>query len=83
MWIECRDLGGAWPRAERGVAIFLLGIKQYKHGYDPVVYETSLCANDKLQKSMAVLIGESNPLTADLLHQSANTSKIVKQLVRR
>eukprot|EP00731_Ephydatia_muelleri_P038792 Em0911g3a len=29
---------------------------------------------------MAVLIGESNPLTADLLHQSANTSKIVKQL---
>ena len=41
-WIECRDLGGAWPRAERGVAIFLLGIKQYKHGYDPVVYETSL-----------------------------------------
>eukprot|EP00731_Ephydatia_muelleri_P004694 Em0002g870a len=29
---------------------------------------------------MAVLIGKSNPLTADLLHQSANTSKIVKQL---
>ena len=27
---------------ELGVAIFLLGIKQYKHGYDPVVYETSL-----------------------------------------
>ena len=32
---------------------------------------------------MAVLIGESNPLTADLLHQSANTSKILKQLVRK
>ncbi|KAL5506070.1 hypothetical protein EMCRGX_G007641 [Ephydatia muelleri] len=29
---------------------------------------------------MAVLIGKSNSLTADLLHQSANTSKIVKQL---
>ena len=36
--------GSGWsmPRAERGVAIFLLGIKQFKHGYDPVVYETSL-----------------------------------------
>ncbi|KAL5508865.1 hypothetical protein EMCRGX_G004125 [Ephydatia muelleri] len=34
----------------------------------------------QLATYMAVLIGESNPLTADLLHQSANTSKIVKQL---
>ena len=37
----------------------------------------------QLATYMAVLIGESNPLTADLLHQSANTSKIVKQLVRK
>eukprot|EP00731_Ephydatia_muelleri_P009645 Em0005g231a len=34
----------------------------------------------QLATYMAVLIGESNPPTADLLHQSANTSKIVKQL---
>eukprot|EP00731_Ephydatia_muelleri_P002119 Em0001g2119a len=34
----------------------------------------------QLATYMAVLIGESNPLTADLLHQSANTCKIVKQL---
>eukprot|EP00731_Ephydatia_muelleri_P004655 Em0002g831a len=34
----------------------------------------------QLATYMAVLIGESFPLTADLLHQSANTSKIVKQL---
>ena len=37
----------------------------------------------QLATYMAVLIRESNPLTADLLHQSANTSKIVKQLVRK
>eukprot|EP00731_Ephydatia_muelleri_P023934 Em0016g205a len=45
--------------------------------YHTEVDQSSL---QQLATYMAVLIGESNPLTADLLHQSANTSKIVKQL---
>ena len=40
---ECGLNVGIW--VEHGHVLreaLLLGIKQYKHGYDPVVYETSL-----------------------------------------